>query len=158
MYVSYSERFPKFRCTVPKLLIRKRYYVLFLIPVFIVQVTKLVQFSQYNTFSKIPPSTLMHFATRVRTWRVARLYSEIVLSRKPFGIGHMYLYTFLLRMTEWPLRPPGTSCIRLMYRPLWYPWSSYLLRATTRGETHNFVANLSYHEVSFVAEVGRLPM
>jgi hypothetical protein len=29
--------------TVPKLLIRKRYYVLFLIPVFIVQVTELVQ-------------------------------------------------------------------------------------------------------------------
>jgi hypothetical protein len=29
-------------CTVPKLLIRKRYYGLFLIPVFIVQVTELV--------------------------------------------------------------------------------------------------------------------
>jgi hypothetical protein len=42
----------------------------------------------------------MHFATRVRTWRVARLYSEIALSRKPFGIGHMYIYTFLLRMTD----------------------------------------------------------
>jgi hypothetical protein len=33
-----------FHCTVPKLMIRKRYYVLFLIPVFTVQVTKLVQF------------------------------------------------------------------------------------------------------------------
>jgi hypothetical protein len=33
-----------FHCTVPKLLIRKRYYVLFLMPAFIVQVTKLVQF------------------------------------------------------------------------------------------------------------------
>jgi hypothetical protein len=33
-----------FHCTVPKLLVRRRYYVLFLIPVFIVQVTKLVQF------------------------------------------------------------------------------------------------------------------
>jgi hypothetical protein len=42
----------------------------------------------------------MHFATRVRTWRVARLYSEIALSRKPFEIGHMYTYTFLLRMTD----------------------------------------------------------
>jgi hypothetical protein len=39
-----------FHCTVPKLLIRKRYYVLFLIPVFIVQVTKLVQFTLYNTY------------------------------------------------------------------------------------------------------------
>jgi hypothetical protein len=59
--------------TLPKLLIRKRYYVLFLIPAFIVQVTKLVQFTQYTTFSKIPPSTSMHFATCVRTRRVARL-------------------------------------------------------------------------------------
>jgi hypothetical protein len=46
----------------------------------------------------------MHFATRVRTWRVARLYSvqysEIALSRKQFGIGHMYIYNFLLRMTD----------------------------------------------------------
>jgi hypothetical protein len=42
----------------------------------------------------------MHFATRVRTWRVARLYSEIALSRKPFGIGHVYIYTSLLRTTD----------------------------------------------------------
>jgi hypothetical protein len=27
-------------------------------------------------------------------------YSKIALSRKPFGIGHMYIYTFLLRMTD----------------------------------------------------------
>ena len=27
----------------------------------------------YNKFSKIPPSTPMHFATRVKTWRVVRL-------------------------------------------------------------------------------------
>jgi hypothetical protein len=42
----------------------------------------------------------MHFATRVRTGRVARLYSETALSRKPFWIGHMYIYTFLLRVTD----------------------------------------------------------
>jgi hypothetical protein len=36
----------------------------------------------------ILPSASMQFATRVRTWRVARLYSEIAVSRKPFGIGH----------------------------------------------------------------------
>jgi hypothetical protein len=42
-----------FHCTVPKLLVRKRYYILFLIPVFIVQVAKLVQFTWCNTFSKI---------------------------------------------------------------------------------------------------------
>jgi len=27
----------------------------------------------YNKFSKIQPSTAMHFATRVKTWRVVRL-------------------------------------------------------------------------------------
>jgi hypothetical protein len=80
-----------FHCTVQKLLIRKRYYVLFLILVFIVQVTK---------FSKIPPSTTMHSETRVRTWRVVRLHSGIARSRKPFGIGHTYIYIFLLRKTD----------------------------------------------------------
>jgi hypothetical protein len=48
----------------------------------------------------------MHFATRVRTWDVDRLsaskllYSEVALFRKPFGIGHVYIYTSLLRMTD----------------------------------------------------------
>jgi hypothetical protein len=42
----------------------------------------------------------MHFATRVSTWCVAHLYSEIALSWKPFGIRHMYAHTFLLRMTD----------------------------------------------------------
>jgi hypothetical protein len=28
------------------------------------------------------------------------MYSEIALSGKPFGIGHMYIYKFLLRMTN----------------------------------------------------------
>jgi hypothetical protein len=60
-----------FECTVAKLLIRKRYYILFLI--LIVQVTNLLV---CNTFSKIPPYTSMHFATRVRTWRVACLSSS----------------------------------------------------------------------------------
>jgi hypothetical protein len=65
-------------------------------------VTKLVEFTLYNTFTKIPPSISVHFATRVRTWRAARLYSEIALSQKPFGIEHVYIYTFffLLRMTD----------------------------------------------------------
>jgi hypothetical protein len=81
-----------FHCTVPKFLIRKLYYVLFLIPVFIDQVTKFVA---YSLPSKIPPSTSMHFETLVRIWRVAHLYSEIALARKRFGIGHMYMHTLL---------------------------------------------------------------
>jgi hypothetical protein len=95
--------------------------VLFLIPVFIVQETKLVQFTQYNTFSKIPPSTSMHFATRVRTWRVARLYSvqwnssiwETVRNRTNVHID--YIFFCLEWPILWPPRilafPLGTSCI-----------------------------------------------
>jgi hypothetical protein len=49
-------------------------------------------------FRKFHPSTSLHFATRMRTWRVARLYrvltSEIALSRKQFGMGHTYICTF----------------------------------------------------------------
>jgi hypothetical protein len=57
----------------------------------------------------------MHFATRVRTWRVARLYSEIAQSRKPFGIGHMYIYTSWLRTTVSMTFPPGTLCVWFIY-------------------------------------------
>jgi hypothetical protein len=32
--------------------------------------------------------------------QIQLLYSETALSRKPFGIGHMYIYTLLLRMTD----------------------------------------------------------
>jgi len=62
-----------FEYTTAKVLIRKRcyMYVLFLIHVFIAQVTELIQ--GYNICSKIPPSTSMHFVTRVKTWRVVRL-------------------------------------------------------------------------------------
>jgi hypothetical protein len=28
------------------------------------------------------------------------LYSQMALSRKPFGMGHMFIQTFLLRMTD----------------------------------------------------------
>jgi hypothetical protein len=93
-----------FHCRVPKLLIKKRYYLLFLMLVFIVQVTKLVPFTQYNTFSKIPPSTPMHFETPVRTWHVAHLYSKIALSWKLFRIGHMYIYIFFC--LEWLILRP----------------------------------------------------
>jgi hypothetical protein len=88
----------------------------------IIQVSKLVHFTWYNTFSNIPPSTSMRFGARVRTWRVtclySVLYSEIALSQKPFGIGHMCLYIFFLRMTDTTSMtsqnidfPPVTSCI-----------------------------------------------
>ena len=75
-HVSYSEKLSEielFECTTAKLLIRKRdyVYVLFLIPVFIVRVTELVQF--VINVRKIPPSTSIHFAVLVKTWRVVRL-------------------------------------------------------------------------------------
>jgi hypothetical protein len=76
-----------FHFTVPKLLRRKIYHFLILMPVFIVQVTKLAQF---NMFSKIPPSTWMHFAAMVKIWRLACMCGDVALPRKPFGKGHMY--------------------------------------------------------------------
>jgi hypothetical protein len=36
----------------------------------------------------------------VRNITILELYNEIALSRKPLGIGHMYIYTFLLRMAD----------------------------------------------------------
>jgi hypothetical protein len=45
----FRDRVTRISLSVPKLLIRKRYYVLFLVPVFIVQVTKFVQFTLYST-------------------------------------------------------------------------------------------------------------
>jgi hypothetical protein len=65
----------------------------------------------------------MDFRSRGRTWRVARLYSEIALSRKPLGIGQIYLYN--LFWLEWPILwpprlmtfPPGTPVyIAIMLR------------------------------------------
>jgi hypothetical protein len=50
-----------------------------------------------------------HASDNGAVWREARtilgaifklLYSEIALSLKPFGIGHMYIYTLLLGMTD----------------------------------------------------------
>jgi hypothetical protein len=55
-------------------------------------------YSLPNMFLKIPLSTSMHFATRVMICRVARLYSvlysEIAVSRKPFGIGRVHMHIF----------------------------------------------------------------
>jgi hypothetical protein len=37
------------------------------------------------------------------------LHSERAVSRKPFGIGHMYIYTFCSELTF----TPGTFCVYL---------------------------------------------
>jgi hypothetical protein len=47
------------------------------------------------------------------------LYSEIALPRKQFGIRHMYIYNFLLRMTdtvtsEILTSPPGALCVNCL--------------------------------------------
>jgi hypothetical protein len=51
----------------------KRCFMLFIISVFVVQLTQSVHFTQHSGCSNIPPSTSVHFATRVRKWRVAGL-------------------------------------------------------------------------------------
>ena len=80
-----------------KLLIRKRYYkyVLFLIPVFIVQVTELVQFIinfENSTDSRASDNGAAGREGRTILGAQAKpLYSQMALSRKPFGIGHMFI-------------------------------------------------------------------
>ena len=94
-----------FECITANLLIRKRYYVyiLFLILVFIVQVTELVH--GYNKCLKFPPSTSMHFTTHVKTWRVVRLsvsrcsFMQAITSSMLTGsssrVSTFFLYTSL---------------------------------------------------------------
>jgi hypothetical protein len=74
-YVSYSERFPSYsHLTVDGKIVDKKE----ILRVRTVSNTGICCSSDrvgtvYNKCSKIPPSTSMHFATRVRTWRVVRL-------------------------------------------------------------------------------------
>jgi len=84
--------------TVAKLLI-KWYYILFLISVFVVQVTKLVQFTQYNTYSKIPPSTSLHCATLQLVW----------------GCDMLLIWVHLDIPLCWWYHPLWDGAIRLMY-------------------------------------------
>jgi hypothetical protein len=75
--------------------------------VFTVQVTKWVQFTHYNTFSRIPLSTSMHFATRMRTshsnsiehilhlWRCAEFLKTLLQchyqqSQRPTDASHRF--------------------------------------------------------------------
>ena len=60
----------------------------------------------YDKCSKIPPSTSMHFATRVRTWRVVRLsapcrsFMHLIISSMLTSslsrVSSFFLYTSLL--------------------------------------------------------------
>jgi hypothetical protein len=54
----------------------------------------------------------MHFATRVRTWHVPRLYSEIALPRNR---THVYIYTFLLRKTADTVTSQNTDLSCILY-------------------------------------------
>jgi hypothetical protein len=105
-----------FHCTIPTFLVRKKYCIMFLIPLFIVQVTKLVQFTYYNAFLKIPPSISVCFKTCMRTWRVACLYSvqRAIWSNSSISESVQnrictYMY-FLLRILT---SPSVTFCIIL---------------------------------------------
>ena len=49
---------------------------------------------------KIPVSETVRTRNISFLSTILRLYIQIALSRKPFGIGHMFIQTFLLRMTD----------------------------------------------------------
>jgi hypothetical protein len=96
-----------FHCTVPKLLLKKRYQVLFLIPVFLFKWQ-----SWYNLHLHIIhfwKFQHQHQWTLELIWEHGVLlvcavycvpYSEIALSRKLFRSGHRYLYRVLPRITH----------------------------------------------------------
>jgi hypothetical protein len=66
-----------FHCTVPKLLIRKRYYVLYLILIFTVQVTKLVpRIIHFQKFHCQHQCTLQLVGTWPTACQHSALYSE----------------------------------------------------------------------------------
>jgi hypothetical protein len=69
--------------------------------------TPAMSLSAVTTAKKL--HTDSHASHRSAVWREWKtilsaksklLYSERALSQKPFGIGHVYIYAFLLRMTE----------------------------------------------------------
>jgi hypothetical protein len=63
------------------------YYVLFLIPAYNFQVTKFVQFRRFHRQHQCTLQLVCGHGVLL----VCTVYSEIVLSRKPFGKGHMYI-------------------------------------------------------------------
>jgi hypothetical protein len=85
--VSYSERFPRQSYfTVQFQIVDKKEILLTLSNTGIYcSSDKVGTVAQYNTFSKIPPSTLMHFETRVRTVYGISAYSAFA---KMPGIFH----------------------------------------------------------------------
>jgi hypothetical protein len=108
-------------------------------------------------FRKFHRQHQCYFATRVRTWRVAGLYSvlyrETALSRKPFRIGHMYIYTFLLRMTDTMTFPPGTPCIMnqnlsqdspSLGPHFWPTWSSSAAQLLAALGTKTYIASMGW--------------
>jgi hypothetical protein len=83
-----------------------------------------VTINSYNSQMTLHADSHASYSGAVRReWRTILgakskiMCSEIALSRKPFAIGHMYIYSFFC--VEWPILwlpslstfPPGTCCI-----------------------------------------------
>jgi hypothetical protein len=57
----------------------------------------------------------------ILTFLYSILYSEVALSRKPFGIRHIHIYTFLLRMTDtMTSQNTDLSSWDTCIKPCWY--------------------------------------
>jgi hypothetical protein len=67
-----------------------------------------------------------HRCKNLKSYIILGLYNEITLSRKPLGIGHMYIYIFLLRMTDTmtsqntDLSSWNTLYTGIWHRVVWY--------------------------------------
>jgi hypothetical protein len=89
-----------FHCTVPKLSIRKRYYVPFLIPMFIVQVTKLVQFTYIFENFTVTISVLCNSCEDMACCSSVQYTVQWNSSVLEIIQNRTCAYTFLLRMAN----------------------------------------------------------
>jgi hypothetical protein len=103
----------------------------------------------------------MHSGTRVKTWRVAHLspsvlpyicrvllYSEIAVPRKPFGIGYMYIYTFVLRMTDTvTTQNTGLLSWDTLYVRLFTLLTYLLMELSISGEAANSAATQEFPSI-----------
>jgi hypothetical protein len=106
-----------FHCAVPKLLIRERYCLLFQYRYLLFKwqtwysLPSIIHFRKFHSQPQCTLQILWEPGVLLVCTEYSVLHSEIyvALSRKPFGIEHMNIYTVLLRMTD-TLTPWDTLC------------------------------------------------
>jgi len=78
----------------------------------------------YNKCLKIPPSTSMHFATRVKTWRVVRLNASWSSFMQAITSSVLTSYYCLHKGTSRRTQTNNTPCLHTSYKVHWcWQWN-----------------------------------